>query len=150
MVWKLQGLARRRRFAPPSSFWIEKLALLYKIYSWQKYLYAIAVTFTPIPIYWSVRYIPMVHSGEFAQILSQPSYGNLTIPRVTILRWKLNVAGIQFLRVNVLNVIPPSRGCDYRPNNGVVNVVVGKMISKSKFDLRILIVFVDYSWRSLP
>jgi hypothetical protein len=71
----------------------------------------------------------MGHSGEFAPILFQPNYGNPMIPKVMILRWKLNVDGIQFLQVNVLNVAHPSHGCGYHPNNGAVSVVDGKMIS---------------------
>jgi hypothetical protein len=79
----------------------------------------------------------MVQNGESAQILSQQNYGNPMIPKITILLWKLNVGGIQFLQVNVPNAVHPFRGCDYPQNNGVVNVVAGKMTSsqnlQSKF-----------------
>ena len=83
-----------------------------------------------IPIYWSVQCILMDLNGEFAQTLFQRSYGNLTIPKVTIQKWNRNVAGIQFLQVNALNAAPHFHGCDYPHSNGAVNVVVGKMISK--------------------
>ena len=99
-----------------------------------------------IPIYWSVQCILMDLNGEFAQTLFQRSYGNLTIPKVTIQKWNRNVAGIQFLQVNALNAAPHFHGCDYPHSNGAVNVVVGKMISKPSLPrLRL-----DYSLRSTP
>lgn len=99
-----------------------------------------------IPIYWSVQCILMDLNGEFAQTLFQRSYGNLTIPKVTIQKWNRNVAGIQFLQVNALNAAPHFHGCDYPHSNGAVNVVVGKMISKPSLPRLLL----DYSLRSTP
>lgn len=99
-----------------------------------------------IPIYWSVQCILTGPNGEFAQTLSQRSYGNLTIPKVTIQKWNRNVAGIRFLQVNALNAAPHFPECDYPHSNGAVNVVAGKMISKPSLPrLRL-----NYSLRSAP
>jgi hypothetical protein len=111
------------------------LALLgenYKIYLWQKYLCAIAVIFTLTASFWSVQYILMGQSGEFAQILSRQSYGNPTIPIVMIPLWKQNVAGIPSLRVNAQNAALPFHECGFRQSNGVVSAVAGKMICNQK------------------
>jgi hypothetical protein len=77
-----------------------------------------------------VQYILTGQSGEFAQILSQQNCGNQTILKVMTQRWNQNVAGIPFLRVNVLNVARHSRGCGYHQSNGFVNAVAGKMSCK--------------------
>jgi hypothetical protein len=105
-----------------------KLLDLAKVYLWQKYHCAIAATIMLTPNFWSVQYILMAQSGEFAKILPQPSCGSQTIPKVTIPLWRQNVAGIRFLQANVLNVAHHSRECGYHHSNGVANAVTGKMI----------------------
>jgi hypothetical protein len=114
-----------------------KLLDLAKVYLWQKYHYAIAATFMLTPNFWSVQYILMALSGEFAPILPRQNYGSQMIPKVTIPRWKQNVAGIRFLQANVPNVAHHSRECGYHQSNGAANAVTGKMIYKchAKYDI---------------
>ncbi len=123
-----------------------KLLALAKVYLWQKYHCAIAVTFMHTPNFWSVQYILMALSGEFAKILPQPNYGSQTIPKVTIPLWKQNVAGIRFLQVNALNVAHHSRECGYHQSNGVANAVTGKMIFNKSWLCQFLLLFaIAYS-----
>ena len=113
-------------------FWLNKTSESYKIHLWQKYLCAIAVIFTLIANFWSVRYILTGQSGDYAQILSRRSYGNPTIPIVMIPLWKQNVAGIPSLRVNAQNAALPFHECGFRQSNGGVSAVAGKMICNQK------------------
>ncbi len=130
----IRGGAKRRPLS--FGFWFYlSLALLGesdKIHLWQKYLCAIAVIFTLIANFWSVRYILTGQSGDFAQISSRQSYGSPTIPIVTIPLWKRNVAGIRSLQVNAQNAALPFQECGFRQSNGAANAVAGKMICNQK------------------
>jgi hypothetical protein len=90
----------------------------------------------PTALFWFVLCILRALNGASAMILYPQSCGNLKIFIAMTLKWLWSLAGIQFSRANVLNVVHRFRECACHLSNGGVNVVNGKMIFRRYSDFQ--------------